>query len=196
MTDADDLTTPSPTTPLPGPPGGPSLVTRRRALGLLGVFSVVGLAACADGGAGNASRARSTTSTSPVTTTTPASSTPATTLPAASTVDGVATFTSIFPACYSGRWPHIHFEVYRDVATAIAAGAKLATSQIALLADTCNVVYTTDGYAQSVSNLAQISLTTDNVFSDDGGVHELPTVSGSVADDYVVSLTAGVSSSV
>jgi len=21
-------------------------------------------------------------------------------------------FTSIFPACYSGRWPHIHFEVY------------------------------------------------------------------------------------
>jgi hypothetical protein len=34
------------------------------------------------------------------------------------------------------------------------------------------------------------------VFSDDGGVHELPTVSGSVADGYVVSLTAGVSTSV
>lgn len=26
---------------------------------------------------------------------------------------GTATFTSIFPACYSGRWPHIHFEVSR-----------------------------------------------------------------------------------
>ena len=29
--------------------------------------------------------------------------------------DGVATFTSIFPACYSGRWPHVHFEVYPSV---------------------------------------------------------------------------------
>src|SRR5262245_46127739 len=25
--------------------------------------------------------------------------------------DGIVTFTSVFPACYSGRWPHIHFEV-------------------------------------------------------------------------------------
>ncbi len=25
---------------------------------------------------------------------------------------GTATFTSVFPGCYSGRWPHIHFEVY------------------------------------------------------------------------------------
>ncbi len=30
--------------------------------------------------------------------------------------DGVVTFQSIFPACYSGRWPHIHFEVYPDLA--------------------------------------------------------------------------------
>jgi protocatechuate 3,4-dioxygenase beta subunit len=21
-------------------------------------------------------------------------------------------FTSIYPACYPGRWPHVHFEVY------------------------------------------------------------------------------------
>ena len=26
--------------------------------------------------------------------------------------DGKLTFTTIFPACYSGRWPHVHFEVY------------------------------------------------------------------------------------
>ena len=25
--------------------------------------------------------------------------------------DGKVAFTSIFPACYSGRWPHIHFVV-------------------------------------------------------------------------------------
>ena len=27
---------------------------------------------------------------------------------------GNVTFTSIFPGCYSGRWPHIHFEVYSE----------------------------------------------------------------------------------
>ena len=32
--------------------------------------------------------------------------------------DGTVTFTSIFPAAYDGRWPHIHFEVYPSVADA------------------------------------------------------------------------------
>jgi protocatechuate 3,4-dioxygenase beta subunit len=26
--------------------------------------------------------------------------------------NGQVTFTTIYPACYSGRWPHIHFEVF------------------------------------------------------------------------------------
>ena len=30
--------------------------------------------------------------------------------------NGVVKFTSIYPGCYSGRWPHIHFEVYRSLA--------------------------------------------------------------------------------
>ncbi len=42
-------------------------------------------------------------------------------------------------------------------------------------------------------NLSQVSLTTDNVFGDDGGVHELGTVTGSVADGLTVSLTVPVS---
>ena len=45
--------------------------------------------------------------------------------------DGMVTFTSIFPACYQGRWPHIHFEVYPSLAEATAAGTLLATSQLA-----------------------------------------------------------------
>ena len=32
----------------------------------------------------------------------------------AADANGLVTFTSIFPACYSGRWPHIHFEVYPE----------------------------------------------------------------------------------
>ena len=36
--------------------------------------------------------------------------------------DGRVTFTSIFPAAYSGRWPHIHFEVYPSLTEATSAG--------------------------------------------------------------------------
>ncbi len=102
--------------------------------------------------------------------------------------DGTVTFTSIFPACYSGRWPHIHYEVYPSLAAATSASNKIATSQIALPEDVCKVVYATTGYEQSVTNLAQTSLSTDNVFSD-GWQHELGTVTGSVAAGYTCTLT-------
>jgi protocatechuate 3,4-dioxygenase beta subunit len=46
--------------------------------------------------------------------------------------DGTVTFTTIFPGCYSGRWPHIHFEVYPNLASATDVANKIATSQIAL----------------------------------------------------------------
>src|SRR5829696_5336433 len=79
---------------------------------------------------------------------------------------GVATFTSIFPACYSGRWPHVHFEVYPSVTDATKATNKLTASQIALPQDACEAVYATSGYEQSVSNLSRVSLSSDMVFSD------------------------------
>jgi protocatechuate 3,4-dioxygenase beta subunit len=42
--------------------------------------------------------------------------------------NGQVSFASIFPGCYSGRWPHIHFEVYPSVAAATKASNKIATS--------------------------------------------------------------------
>ena len=106
--------------------------------------------------------------------------------------NGLVTFTSIFPACYSGRWPHIHFEVYPSLAKATDQGNKIATSQIALPKGICETVYATDGYSQSVTNLARVSLASDNVFGDDGGVHELGTMSGSVAGGLTVALAVPV----
>jgi protocatechuate 3,4-dioxygenase beta subunit len=106
---------------------------------------------------------------------------------------GTATFASIYPGCYSGRWPHIHFEVYSSLADATSgAGPIVKTSQIALPEDVSDVVYTADGYSRSVSNLSQISLATDNVFSDDSAATEMATVTGSVADGYVARLTIAV----
>ena len=64
--------------------------------------------------------------------------------------DGKVTFVSIFPACYPGRWPHIHFEVYAASTRPPATGDPIATSQLAFPEDVCNVVYATDGYSQSV----------------------------------------------
>ncbi len=106
--------------------------------------------------------------------------------------DGVATFASIFPACYSGRWPHIHFEVYPSLDTATDDANKIATSQIALPEDVCNLVYATEGYEQSVTNLQQVSLRTDMVFGNDGAVHQLGTVTGSIDSGYTVELAVPV----
>ncbi len=105
--------------------------------------------------------------------------------------DGRLSFTSIFPAAYSGRWPHIHFEVYPDLAEATSAGTPLATSQLAFPEDVCELVYATDGYDQSVANMARTSLESDMVFSD-GVDDQLAAVTGSVDSGLVASLTVPV----
>ncbi|MFF2493409.1 3,4-dioxygenase subunit beta [Agromyces sp. NPDC058064] len=105
---------------------------------------------------------------------------------------GTVRFTSIYPACYSGRWPHIHFEVYSDVDNAVAAGPIVKTSQIALPEEANALVYATAGYERSVRNASQVSLAGDNVFGDDGGIHQIASMSGSVASGYTASLTIGV----
>ena len=105
--------------------------------------------------------------------------------------DGTVTFTSIFPAAYSGRWPHIHFEVYPSLEAATTASGKLRTSQMALPEAACRQVYATDGYSQSLQNLAQTSLDTDMVFSD-GYSLQLGTVTGSVGDGMTASLDVPV----
>jgi protocatechuate 3,4-dioxygenase beta subunit len=105
--------------------------------------------------------------------------------------DGKASFATIFPACYSGRWPHIHFEVYPSLAVATAAGSKVATSQLALPQATCAEVYATSGYTASITNLQQVSLASDNVFSD-GWTSQVPTITGNTTDGYVATLTVPV----
>ncbi|MEO7275492.1 MAG: intradiol ring-cleavage dioxygenase [Vicinamibacterales bacterium] len=104
---------------------------------------------------------------------------------------GRVSFTSIFPACYSGRWPHIHFEVYPSLSAATSVANKTATSQIALPKSTCDQVYATSGYEASVTNLSRVTLASDMVFSD-GSSLELATVTGSVSSGLTASLTVAV----
>ncbi|HSU35897.1 MAG TPA: intradiol ring-cleavage dioxygenase [Propionibacteriaceae bacterium] len=104
---------------------------------------------------------------------------------------GRVTFTTIFPACYSGRWPHIHFEVYPSLAKATNSANKIATSQMALTEESSQAVYATAGYEASVQNLSRVTLDSDNVFSD-GYDLQLPTITGSVTSGYQLAFECAV----
>ncbi|MCS0581449.1 intradiol ring-cleavage dioxygenase [Massilia pinisoli] len=104
---------------------------------------------------------------------------------------GTVTFTTIFPGCYSGRMPHIHFEVYPSLAKATSAANRVKTSQFTFPMATLNEAYATSAYSASSRNLATMSYATDNVFSD-GTSLQMASVSGDPVNGYVVTLTIGV----
>jgi protocatechuate 3,4-dioxygenase beta subunit len=106
--------------------------------------------------------------------------------------DGRLEFTTIFPATYTGRWPHMHFEVYESLAAATSAETKLRTSQLAIPAETAQEVYdTVEGYESSQTTFAQVSLDSDMVFSD-GHSLQMATVTGSVDEGYTLTLNVPV----
>jgi protocatechuate 3,4-dioxygenase beta subunit len=92
---------------------------------------------------------------------------------------GTLAFQAIFPGCYSGRWPHAHFEVYDTLTQATASATPRRTSQLAMPAAICETVFSTTAYATSLSNYRRISLSSDMVFRD-GYSRQMPTVTGDV----------------
>ena len=106
--------------------------------------------------------------------------------------DGTATFETIVPGCYTGRWTHIHFEIYPDADSATDAVNAIATSQVAFPQDMLDAVYQLDTYTESARNLAQVgSLDNDNVFGD-GYDLQMGTFTGDPATGYVGTLTVAV----
>jgi protocatechuate 3,4-dioxygenase beta subunit len=110
--------------------------------------------------------------------------------------NGEVTFTSIFPGCYAGRYPHIHFEVYPGLAMATLYTNRILTSQMALPRDACNAVYAgAIGYAQSVANLSGVTIANDGVFADNTTAQiaqMTPAFTGSVAAGYSGTVLVGV----
>lgn len=107
--------------------------------------------------------------------------------------NGQVTFTTIFPGCYAGRMPHMHFEVYSSLAAATTnpASDQVRTSQIAFPTAVCDAVYATSGYSASIRNLAAINFASDNVFND-GYSTQLATVTGDTTAGYVAALQVGI----
>ena len=99
--------------------------------------------------------------------------------------DGLASFRTIFPGWYSGRAPHIHVHVYDS------SGNSLLVTQIAFPTDVCNTVYTTATtlYTKGTQDTSNAS---DNIFSDSLD-SELATVTGSIAEGYLLKKTIVVS---
>ena len=84
-----------------------------------------------------------------------------------SDAEGVVRFTTVFPACYPGRWPHLHFEVFSSAETAVSGKSALLTSQFALPEPACSAVYASQPlYASSRASFRDVSLTRDGVFRD------------------------------
>jgi len=110
--------------------------------------------------------------------------------------NGEVTFTTIFPACYSGRWPHIHFEVYPSLASATSQSNAKLTSQFAMPSAICTTVFNgATGYSASITNFAKVTLASDGVFGDNTSAQiaaMTPTLTGSVSAGYTGTVTVGL----
>ena len=104
--------------------------------------------------------------------------------------EGRCTFTTVFPGCYPGRWPHVHFEVFDSLAAATSGGASKRISQLAFPEDSCDAVYATAGYETSAEAVAPLSIATDGVFAD-GAADQIATVTAEGAG-YAASLRVAV----
>ncbi len=110
---------------------------------------------------------------------------------------GTVTFTTVFPGAYSGRYPHIHFEIYSSLEAATTGRNAVRISQLALPDAQCREVYAQSSlYPGSLSNLNQTPLSRDGIFSDDGGVLQLASTTGSLANGYASMLEVGVAAAV
>ncbi len=80
---------------------------------------------------------------------------------------GVVKFTSVLPGCYDGRWPHIHFEVFKNLESAVSGDKSVLISQFAIPQETASAIYAADArYAGSTANLDTVSIAKDMVFGD------------------------------
>ena len=110
--------------------------------------------------------------------------------------NGQVTFTTIFPAAYDGRYPHMHFEIFSSLANALGGRYSILTSQLAMPAAVCGAVFAdTTTYPSSATNFAKVSTASDGVFGDNTAAQiaqQTPSFTGSVAAGYAATALIGI----
>lgn len=109
---------------------------------------------------------------------------------------GIVRFTTLFPGCYPGRYPHIHFEVFSSLNSATTGRDALLISQLAVPQSDCDAVFETPHYASSERTFARNnSIERDNVFGDNASERiSIMTLrgGGTPADGYDMSAVVGL----
>lgn len=109
--------------------------------------------------------------------------------------NGQCTFTTIFPGCYAGRYPHIHFELFTSVGNATGGRFARLISQFALPEAACSTVYASTGYSTSATNFRSVSIANDNIFSDNSAAQIAAmtmAMTGSVSAGYTATATVAI----
>ena len=101
---------------------------------------------------------------------------------------GNVSFKTIFPGCYPGRFPHMHFEVYPNLDKATTYANRLLTSQLAMPEAVCEAVYKgAADYGDSLAHFARSPLSRDGIFADNAQKQlaaQTPTLAATVTGGY------------
>jgi protocatechuate 3,4-dioxygenase beta subunit len=80
--------------------------------------------------------------------------------------EGRVAFQTIFPACYSGRYPHLHLEIFKQSARSLDATTRVLTTQLTASREVCSRVYEeAPGYTRSAAQFKGLLPRNDMVFA-------------------------------
>ncbi len=110
---------------------------------------------------------------------------------------GEVSFSTIFPGCYPGRFPHMHIEVFKSQDLAGTGKNSVLTSQLVMPGETCAQVYEkAQGYARSVAFFQDMPQPMQDGLFADNTIAQLaamtPRMTGDPRSGYRGHVTVGV----
>jgi protocatechuate 3,4-dioxygenase beta subunit len=109
---------------------------------------------------------------------------------------GKVTFKTIFPGCYPGRYPHMHFEVYPSLDKATIPENRILTSQLAMPEPVCQAVYQgASEYGESLAHFGRSTIARDGIFANNTPKQiaaQTPALTGTIAGGFRGGVVIGI----